>query len=75
MKISKKTVPYSINECEWNKESKVWLFSWGEEIPDKWVKFSIKNQIPVECINEASEKDPTNFELDEDVIEEILADE
>ncbi|HBV81632.1 MAG TPA: hypothetical protein DEB74_02275 [Lachnospiraceae bacterium] len=74
MKISKKTEPYSIYGCEWDKESEGWLFNWGEEIPDDWVKFSIKHSIPVESINEAYEKNPSDFELDEDIIEEILED-
>lgn len=75
MKVSKKTVPYSIAECEWDEESEGWLFSWGEEIPDDWVKFSIKKEFPVESINEAYEKDATNFELKVRVLEEILEDE
>ncbi|MEL7656137.1 MAG: hypothetical protein AAGU75_09540 [Bacillota bacterium] len=74
MKVSKKTVPYSIEACEWDKESEGWLFSWGEEIPDEWVIFSIKKEFPVESINEAYEKDSTNFELKVKVLEEILED-
>jgi hypothetical protein len=72
MKISKKTVPYSVRKCKWDKESEGWLFNWGEEIPDEWVKFSIKHEYPVESINDAYEKDPAKFKLDEDVMDEIL---
>ncbi len=74
MKISKKTIPYSINECKWDEESEGWLFNWGEEIPNRWVKFSIEHEVPVESINEAYMKDPSNFELEESIIEEILED-
>lgn len=74
MKISKKTGPYSFGNCIWDKESKFWCFSWGEEIHNDWVEFSIINEFPVESINEAYMKDPTNFDLDEDIINEILED-
>lgn len=74
MKVNKKTIPYSIGVCEWDKESDGWLFSWGEEISASWVEFSIEYEIPVESINAAYERNPTDFELDEDIITEILED-
>lgn len=72
MKITKNTEPYSFEQCEWDRDAKAWLFSWGEEIPNAWVDFSIENQVPVESINQAYELDPTNFMLNISVIEEIL---
>lgn len=74
MKVNKNTEPYSIEKCKWDKDSEEWLFSWGEEIPNSWIKFSIKHEFPVESINEAHEKDPNKFELDENIIIEILED-
>ncbi len=74
MKIGKNTVPYSLYKCEWDSERETWLFSWGEEIPDDWVKFSITHDCPVESINEAYELDPVAFELSVRVINEILDD-
>lgn len=72
MEISKKTKPYSLGECKWDKDAGEWLFPWGEEIPPEWVEFSIKYQIPVEDINRAHDFDPNNFELNLRVINEIL---
>lgn len=74
MKISKNTVPVSLKKCKWDGEIGEWLFNWGEEIPNDWVEFSIKNDCPVESINEAYERDPNNFELKLNVIEDILDD-
>lgn len=74
MKVNKNTTPYSIGKCKWDNDAEAWLFPWEEEIPDAWVKFSIEHECPVESINQAYEKNPTDFELNLRVIEEILED-
>ena len=68
----KGTPPYMIGKCKWDKELESWVFAWGEPIPDEWVRFSRKSGIPVETINAAHEYDPTGFELNIDVIEDII---
>lgn len=72
MQIQKKQEPYSRNGCRWDSEEELWRFSWEEEIPSSWVNLSIKTGIPVEDINQAHMLNPTDFDLDQKVIEEIL---